>query len=237
MGLSETTLHGFRAFSGRNATVVELDQRIIFTDEVVKRFDADVMVFLSRHRSADKVKALTVHPTGNWSDTAEFGGAPKMLSVSAPHMMANALRCLKQENDIGFEVTYEATHHGPVTDVPSFFIEAGGPDEIESSAYRVVARALARSLANTDDSGEVAIGIGSGHYPRKFTALALESKYALSHMMPKYLCENTDMLESAVMRSAPKAEKALIEWKSLKSSQRAAIMKGLDAIGIDHVRI
>ncbi len=237
MELEETLLNGFKAFVGDNITVVELSQNIILTDEIAERFDADVMVFMDRHKSADNVRAFTVHATGNWSDSSEYGGSPKTLSVAAPYAMASALREIAKESYAGFEVTYEATHHGPTVETPSFFIEAGGPDSIEDGACSVVARALDRALYEPDESGEPAIGIGSGHYPRKFTAQALGSKYAIGHIMPKYQCDNIDMLESAVKRSTPNATKALIEWKSLKSSQRSDMIKVLDVIGIDHVRV
>jgi D-aminoacyl-tRNA deacylase len=237
MELEESEMHGHRTFVGDGVMVVELAQSIITAGNVTKRFDADMMIFMSRHKSADNVKALTVHATGNWSESAEYGGEPKTLSVAAPYAMACALRALEMNKRAGFEVTYEATHHGPTVETPSFFIEAGGPDVIEETAYAAVANALNRSIFEPDESGEPAIGIGSGHYPKKFTSLAAESKYALGHIMPKYHCANIDMLESAVKRSVPKATKALIEWKSLKSAQRSEIIKALDAVGIDQLRV
>ena len=92
IGLEETELRGFRAFVSGEIALVDVGQKIIFTDDVVKMFDADLMIFLSRHASADGVKAFTVHPTGNWSDSADYGGTPKTLSVAAPHFMAGMLR-------------------------------------------------------------------------------------------------------------------------------------------------
>ena len=237
MGLAETELKGFRTFASHDIQLVDVKQKIIFTDRIVKMFDADLMIFLSRHRSADGVKAFTVHPTGNWSGSADYGGTPKTLSVAAPHFMAGMLRELSKANKMDFEVTYEATHHGPITETPSLFVEAGGPEIIDSRAYKVVSEAIAGAIFGENSVGEVVVGIGSGHYPRKFTKEALDSRYAISHMMPKYQSENIDMLEAAVNRSRPSADKVLIEWNGLKGSQRSAILEKLEEIGIDYIRI
>ncbi len=237
LDLDETKFGEHVAFTNGSIMVVELNQRIIFTDELVKGITKDPIIFLSRHVSADNVEALTVHPTGNWSNVAEYGGEPKALSVADPYMMANLLRGLAELNTIEFEVTYEATHHGPKTNAPSLFIEAGGPKSINPHAYTIVAQAIVKALERQEEVGEVAMGIGSGHYPSKFTKQALESKYAMSHMMPKYMCDNLDMLGEAAVRSSPQANKALIDWKGLKSSQRSSIISVLNDLGIDHVRI
>jgi D-aminoacyl-tRNA deacylase len=235
--LSEATVNGVDVLSNDDVVLANLNKRIINTGEEVRGFEADAIIFLSRHKSADGVEAFTVHATGNWSDDADYGGEPKTLSVAAPYLMANVLRHLNKANTTGFEVTYEATHHGPTTEIPSLFVEAGGPESIDAGAYPIAAEALVCALGAPEEAGEVVIGIGSGHYPRRFTARALESKYAMAHMMPKYHCANVDMLGAAVGRSKPVAERALIEWKSLKSSQRSEIIKRLDELGIDHVRV
>lgn len=237
MDLDKTKFGEYKAFTDGKIMVVELNQSMIFTDQLVKRITKDPIIFLSRHVSADNVEALTVHPTGNWSNSAQYGGEPKALSIADPYMMANLLRQLMALNTIKFEVTYEATHHGPKTNAPSLFIEAGGPKSINSAAYAIVAQAVVNAIEHQEEIGEIAIGIGSSHYPGKFTKQALDSKYSMSHIMPKYMCDNLDMLGEAAIRSSPQANNALIEWKGLKSSQRASVISVLNDLGIDYVRV
>ena len=89
----------------------------------------DSIVFLSRHRSSMGVPAFTVHPEGNWSDEALFGGRPKELSMAFPYGMSAMLRSIKALNKEGIAVTYEATHHGPFLSRPSLFVELGGNEQ------------------------------------------------------------------------------------------------------------
>ena len=62
-------------------------------------------------------------------------------------------------------------------------------------------------------------------------------------MMPKHAILNSDgtdnieMLEQAIAKSSERAESAVIDWKSIKSVQRAAIIKKLEEIGIGYERI
>ncbi len=137
-------------------------------------------------------------------------------------------------------VSYEATHHGPLINVPSLFAELGGNEETE--ANREYTDTLGRAVMDsTYNSGviydKVAIGIGSTHYPEKFTKLALEGAYAFSHILPKYHIKETDMIEQAINKSKPKADIAVIEWKSINNNDRNSVTKKLDELGMDYVKV
>ncbi|MHB1830318.1 MAG: D-aminoacyl-tRNA deacylase [Candidatus Micrarchaeaceae archaeon] len=212
------------------------------------KIGADLIIFMSRHSSSSGIPALTVHSMGNWGIEARLGGIPRTLSMSAPSAM---LEMLKRFNSSGLEVdkTYEATHHGPALSTPSFFAEFGGDDALANS--KPVAAELGGMVYEVADSlarrkpecSKVVIGIGSNHYPRKFTRLALERGYAFSHIMPKHAMINGDgsgnigMIEQAMKMSSEKVESAVIEWKSLSSAMRSDIIKKLDGIGIGYERI
>jgi D-aminoacyl-tRNA deacylase len=147
------------------------------------------------------------------------------------------------------EKTYEATHHGPLLKTPSLFVELGGSKEmIESkesaaivvdSAYDAVER-YARGEA---EYSKVVIGIGSNHYPEKFSKVALEKGYAFSHIMPKYAIlngdgsNNLDVLEQALTRSAIPPECAIVDWKSLNSQMKEITLKKLGELGMDHEKV
>ena len=215
--------------------------------EFLDGLGSDLIIFLSRHSSSSGVPAFTVHPTGNWGGEAQLGGKPYALSVSAPSAMLSILE-LMSGSGLSVEKTYEATHHGPLLDTPSLFAEYGGGSEAikdkgmaERLGLMVYSAAEGISASDTEYS-KVAIGIGSNHYPSKFTKLAVEKGYAFGHMMPKHaLVDGSEavlsMIGKAVERSAERPDCAVIDWKSFNSESRSRIIKRLDGIGIDHERI
>jgi D-aminoacyl-tRNA deacylase len=142
-------------------------------------------------------------------------------------------------NDTGIELTYEATHHGPLTENPSLFVELGGSEGVIKSEKhaKILATAVADSLHKKPAYEKVAVGIGGLHYSAKFTKLALNGKYAFSHIMSKHYISNLDMLKYAFERSDVRAEFALIEWKSIKAMDREAIVRELNVLGIDYAKV
>ncbi|MEM0149400.1 MAG: D-aminoacyl-tRNA deacylase [Candidatus Micrarchaeaceae archaeon] len=247
-GIAEALIHiagfedagsaiGSRLLSSKalGARMLELNASLLEAERL-DNLGADALILLSKHSSSKSIPSLTVHPTGNWSDKAELGGKPKELSMAAPLYMRAVLRALSIfNNDKAMIVTYEATHHGPLLMTPSMFVE------IEEHSYthknaETVAMAIVDALQKVEKL-QVAIGIGSIHYPQKFTALALGGRYAFSHMMPKYYVDNVDMIEEAAARSDPKADLAVIDWKSISAAQRKQVIGELEKIGLKYERI
>ncbi|MGC8669684.1 MAG: D-aminoacyl-tRNA deacylase [Candidatus Micrarchaeia archaeon] len=204
--------------------------------ELLDNINADLLVILSKHSSQMGVPSMSVHATGNWSDEAKLGGEPRKLSVAAPvrmHALIVELNALNKNP--GIEVTYEATHHGPLLNTPSLFAEIEEHSFSQENA-EVMARAVIESLQKNADL-KIAVGIGGTHYPKKFTSMALNNGYAFSHIMPKYYVDNVDMLEEAINRSEPVAKTAVIDWKSLNAKKRDMVIAKLDEIGIRYERI
>jgi D-aminoacyl-tRNA deacylase len=227
-------------FTSEIAEMVELNSSLIGADFLDNCIKTELVVFLSKHSSAKGVASFTTHAEGNWSEEAKFGGQPKSLSVSSPINMMAMLKAMKKFNTTGIPVMYEATHHGPLLNTPSFFVEIGGDEEtVKNKGYAsIVANSVVAMLSDGDRGyGKVAIGIGGSHYPEKFTKLALEGKYAFAHMMPKYQIGNVDMLEKAVERADSAVEIAVIEWKSIKAVDRDMVVKRLEELGLDYERI
>ena len=205
-----------------------------------ERFDA--VYILSMHRSAAGIGALTTHATGNFTLEAKLGGKPKALSVSSPLRMLTVLRHLWSEN-AGIERSYEATHHGPLLEIPSLFVELGGNDDVINN--KALAGAVGDAVYSGISEGDVeyekaVIGIGGGHYPRKFTKIAVDKGYAFGHMMPRYSFFNHDgtdnfsMIGSAAERSDIEIDAAVIEKKGVSSAEREAIIKELDRLGMEY---
>ncbi|MGI0100695.1 MAG: D-aminoacyl-tRNA deacylase [Candidatus Micrarchaeaceae archaeon] len=237
LGIS-SEFHGLRHLSSSEHDMIEIRGRLIdadFLDSILE----DTAIFLSRHSSSKGIASFTVHATGNWSEDVSLGGRPKSLSVSAPLEMANILRALERISPKEIDVTYEATHHGPLLDKPSLFVELGGnEDMISSRKYaNLLATAVSESFDIVQEYGKVAFGIGGMHYSDKFTRLATSGKYAFSHIMPKYHADCVDMILKGLGRSNIKADIALIEWKSIKASDRENIVRELNLLGIDYAKV
>jgi D-aminoacyl-tRNA deacylase len=228
-----------RSFDCGGKTLIEISEHHIYAEFLDKKLSTDCIIFLSRHSSSRGMPAFTVHPEGNWSNEAKVGGKPKELSTAAPVQMLKVLLALKKDNDTDMPITYEATHHGPLLTTPSLYTEVGGNEEIWKN--KRMANLLARSVFDSFDIepkyDKIAVGIGGLHYADKFARLALEGKFAFSHIMPRHFVSEVDMLEQAFQRSSPKAEVAVIEWKSLKAEEREKVINKLKDIGYDYVRV
>jgi len=230
-----------------------IDGRIIFQDYLDKRleflgFETDLIVFLSKHKSQSETKALTAHPTGNYA-SADYGGHSYSVCTPAPIEMKKLLLAmdrLNEETDLGYDVTFEITHHGPTElDVPSLFIEIGST-EVEWADQKpgaVVAKAVL-SLAEADDihakderiSKEakllqdqvVAVAFGGGHYGERQTVNVFRTRLAFGHMFPKYQLES--ITEELILKAFDKtgARIAFFDKKSMKGSDRRRITEILE---------
>jgi len=99
----------------------------ISADWFEEKFDYDGYIFLSIHASESGVLGLTCHITGNFSD-ANFGGYSRQVSVPHPHIQKSYIQNLWNARGKfpGFQITIEATHHGPTAlNKPALFIEIG----------------------------------------------------------------------------------------------------------------
>ncbi|HYA54583.1 MAG TPA: D-aminoacyl-tRNA deacylase [Thermoplasmata archaeon] len=179
--------------------VLRRDGVHIHDEELDRRLPAALLagsptlVFPSIHRSEQKVASLTVHPIGNPGPTAELGGRPRHLVPTDPLRMVSALRLLQEGSSrMGVPSTYEATHHGPALDTPSFFIEVGSGAELPPppEAVRILADVIPRI---TETSGDrVALAVGGGHYVPHFTDLALHRSWAFGHLLSRHALEGLD---------------------------------------------
>ena len=148
----------------------------------------EVVVFASRHRSESKIPTLTVHPIGNFS-SADLGGRSGTLCQSSPQLMTSALRALSAKGKgLGFNISFETTHHGPFVNSPAFYIEIGSYEELWERED--AAEAIAESILNIKDEGyPVIVCAGGGHYAPRFTEVALSRKVAIGHMAANYALE------------------------------------------------
>ena len=105
---------------------------------------------------------------------SDFGGKEKELVPSAPSLMGDALHILHQKENIGYEVCFEVTQHGPFLSTPSFFIEVGSTEKEweDANACKTIADVLQE--LRFPSKKKIAIGIGGGHYAPRFTDITLK---------------------------------------------------------------
>ncbi|MDY6765053.1 MAG: D-aminoacyl-tRNA deacylase, partial [Halobacteria archaeon] len=174
--------------------------------EIRQHYDIDLLIFPSRH-SGETGPLLTAHFTGNFGD-AEFGGKGRSLATPAPHALKQLLSFFEQNTPDGFDVSLEATHHGPTEiDIPSLFAEIGsGPSEWgREDAARVIAKGILNlsEQLKSNRAKSIALGIGDGHYCPRLTRILLETDIAFGHIVADYALDdlNDELLKDAFEKS------------------------------------
>ena len=215
-------------YRGKNFDLIEIDSPTISADWLDEKYDYDGFIFLSKHAAESGTLALTCHSTGNFNE-AKFGGNQKELAIPYPNLQKKYMQKLweNRESFSNFEITIEATHHGPThLKKPSIFVEIGTTelqwnDEILCSS---VAQLLLDTLESSTNSYPFAICFGGTHYSEKFTKELLFGKYALGTVTPKYALEflNPNLFDHLVIQNYG-AEAALLDWKSLGKHKQTLI--------------
>ncbi len=201
----------------------------------------DLAIFASRHQSESGMPCLSLHFPGNIAES-HHGGRSRCLSTAAPLDMRKALCALASLSaDPAYRITLEATHHGPLTKVPCFFIEIGsGPAQWEDGAAGdLLAKAILRVLTQPVESAPVVTGFGGPHYSQGFTNLVLKSGFSVSHIVPKHQIGYLDdgMIAQLFERSAPRPEVAVLDWKGIKGEERRRLTHLLDGAGVRWARL
>jgi D-aminoacyl-tRNA deacylase len=217
--------------------ILEIKEDIIHANAVdafAERFDCGFVVFASRHRSESGRPALTVHPVGNFGDAA-LGGRPRELAVAAPNAMRRVFLEMLDCPFENFEVTMEATHHGPTEfNTPIFFAELGSSEkEWRNAEYAAfVADCILEGCARAD-TAPVALGFGSTHYCAKFTPMM--ETLAFGHVASKHAVDSLDhaIIQQMAGRSSEKPEYAVLD-SGLAGRHKVLIKRELDELGIDH---
>ena len=215
-------------YHSKNFDLIEIDSPAISADWLDEKYHYDGFVFLSKHAAESGTLALTCHSTGNFNE-AKFGGNQKELAIPYPNLQKKYLQTLwdNRESFSDFEITIEATHHGPThLKKPSIFVEVGTTEQQwnDESLCSSVAQLVFETLEKPIGSYPFAICFGGTHYSEKFTKELLFGKYALGTVMPKHALEflNPDLFEHIITQNNG-AEAALLDWKSLGKQKQTLI--------------
>lgn len=215
---------------------IHLDEDYI-DDRVAEKTHApvEVIIFASRHRSESKIPTLTVHPIGNYA-SADFGGKPGTLCKSSPQLMASALRGLSaRAKGMGFNISFETTHHGPSVNSPAFYIEIGSYEELWGRED--AAEAIAETIMNVkDESYPVVLGVGGGHYAPRYTEIALSRKVSFGHMAANYALGalGAPMIQQMASKSDG-AKKVYFHKKSMPKPAYRELRERYSSCGIEEI--
>ena len=119
----------------------------------------------------------------------------------------------------------EATHHGPLIEVPCIFVEIGSTESEwkDVRAGFVVAKAIKDTIENFKENpyNEIAIAIGGPHYCPNFNKIQLNSNIAISHIIPQYVLPLTEeMIQNAIAGTEEDIDLFLIDWKGLGNAEQ-----------------
>lgn len=218
--------------ANRNIELITLNNESIHAQNLPDSFtNLELIIFISRHSSLSGTPTLSVHTPGNLAE-AEMGGIPRKVSTSPPNAMREALKTmakLKNEFKLNYQVSYEATHHGPSLDVPTMFTELGSsPKEWkDTKAAEAVAHAAMNAAQHFDSQpAKAVLGIGGPHYNEKFTRIALEKELAFGHIIPKYAVAKIDenILEQCIKKTSEKVETIILDWKGIKAEDKPSLI-------------
>lgn len=228
-------------FRGKYYDLVIIPTPAISADWLEEKYDYDGFVFLSKHAAESGVLALTCHSTGNFSE-AKFGGNDRQVAIPHPDLQKKYLQTLRDnKSDFAeFDITIEATHHGPTgLKKPSIFIEIGTTEKqwTDESLCNRVAKLVHKVMSDDVPKNPVALCFGGTHYPSKFTEQLLDGKYALGTVIPKHALENLDdELFSHILKQNSIATVALLDWNGLGPNKQK-VLELLESTKLEVVRL
>lgn len=221
----------FLFYIGDFFSIAEVEERLIYADFIDRKLseflEFEEIIFASRHSSKDRRKMLTAHVSGNPGKN-EFGGKPRSLAKPAPITIKNYLLSLKKKISRvpEFEITLEATHHGPSEiEKPSAFYEIGSTEQEwkDRNAGEVVAESIFEAIKSEKRDWKIAVGVGGTHYVPRQTEIILETEFTFGHNFAKYTFAELDgeILMRAVELS--NASYIIYDEKSVTSSVKELI--------------
>lgn len=189
------------------------DNSIVKEDHLDKRWEeatgefVDEVIFLSKHTAVSNRPALTIHPIGvphlSEDEVPPAGGKPGWAAPPNPRIgpWLRLLKKIAEKHNLTpeFEVTLEATHHGPIVNSPTMFAEIGSTEEYwkRQDAAQAIALlvweglGLGERVAVGDwrrykGSKNILLGIGGGHYVPRHMDIVLNDGVWVGHLLSGY---------------------------------------------------
>jgi len=228
-------------YKGKHFDLAIIPSPAISADWLEEKFDYDGYVFLSKHAAESGVLALTCHNTGNFSD-ADFGGNKRQVSIPHPHLQKSYIQALWSLRNMftKFQITIEATHHGPTSlEKPTLFIEIGTtPKEWNDvNLCNSVAQIVVQTMKQNQKSYPIGICFGGTHYSDKFTNELIHGKYALGTVIPKHALDEIDQsLFSHIIERNRGATTALLDWTGMGKNKHK-ILEMLEGTDLEIIKL
>ncbi len=226
--LSKDMTHDGEIFKGKYYDLLIIKTPAIAADWLEEKYDYDGFIFLSKHAAESGKLALTCHSTGNFSK-AQFGGNDREVAIPHSNIQKEYLKMLWNHKSqfLDFQITIEATHHGPTAlTKPSIFIEIGTTEKqwTDISLCNSIAILVHNVMSKDIESFPVAICFGGTHYPEKFTAELLNGKFALGTVVPKHALDDLDEnLFAHILKQNKSAKSVLLDWDGLGPNKQKII--------------
>ena len=232
-------------FQFKNIRMVISEKDVIFSDHL-DSLKADLIIFGSRHKSEANKPSLLTHITGNLGSDNSHGGNPFELAYGSTEAIKTAYLTLKQQKEKNelqdFDVTVEATHHGPTNlKSPLIYVEVGST-EIEYKNERAltsVANAIMEICKLEEDKNIIpSICFGGGHYATRFNELMEITPVAIGHILPKYHKDDItqEIVEQMITKTIEKVKWAIIDRSSLNATLIDKIKDGCSTYGVEVVK-
>ncbi|KAG8388788.1 hypothetical protein BUALT_Bualt02G0161600 [Buddleja alternifolia] len=221
------SLQGISSFVNKEARLLKHDKSIVREDHLDRRWEeatgeaVDEVIFLSRHTAVSNRPALTIHPIGvphlREGDVPPAGGKPGWAAPPNPRIgpWLRLLKTIAESHNLTpeFEITLEATHHGPETHSPTMFVEiaryalsiaiiyitAGSTEEYwkRQDAAQAIALLMWEGLGLGEGTAvgdwsrnigqnKVLLGLGGGHYVPRHMDIALKDGVWVGHLLSGY---------------------------------------------------
>ena len=212
-------------YRGKNFDLAIISTPAISADWLEEKYNYDGYVFLSKHASESGTLALTCHSTGNFAD-AQFGGNPRQVAIPHPYLQKSYMQHLWKKRNVfsKFEITIEATHHGPTAlSKPTLFIEIGTTRKEwnDKKLCESVATIVVDEMLEQPKIHDVAICFGGTHYPKKFNKELIEGELALGTVIPKHALDNlNEDIFSHIVKRNKEAKFALVDWSGLGKNKQ-----------------
>jgi len=222
---------------------------LIFLEELKlsgTNLSPNIIIFASRHTSETARPAFLVHTTGNWSNSADFGGKPQDLSKTSALLHKAGIISLKEQikmiNISDFSLDVEVTHHGPTTlNIPLIFMELGSSKKewTVTEAGEVVANAIVETVFKyldfkKENNQKIGLGFGGTHYAPNFNRLISNHNIALSFICPKYYIKelNENLIKMMIKNTMEEVDYFIVDWKGTNSEDKRHLIPLLEEFDI-----
>lgn len=240
---TEIALMGRPVYQKGSLLLVTVETELVEPPDLDAYFNPQAYVFLSRHWAESGIPSLTVHTTGNFTEKPVLGGKPKEVGFVNPDLLKNYILALskRREEVKGYEITIEATHHGPTSlKRPVLFVELGSSERNwgDEVAGEVVGDALMESLTEGRTWEKVSLAFGGTHYPAKFNKMLIESETSLSAIVPKHSLDGVDsaMFGQIIQKTTKFPRMVTVDWKGL-GQHKEKILALADQFALEVVRL